>query len=105
MATSGRYERGFCRDGVWHHHLLDATTGWPVQGLASVTVVGAITSEAGRLATAAFLLGPDTDLALIERTPDVEGALITDSGDILATSGMASLSDLPGSLYAAAPFL
>jgi thiamine biosynthesis lipoprotein len=104
VATSGRYERGFLRDGVWYHHLLDATTGWPAQGLASATVVGRSTSTAGCYATAAFLLGPDAGLGLLEDTEGIDGALITDAGEILTTSGMANLSDLPGSLYATAPF-
>ena len=38
-------------------------------------------------------------LALLEETSDVEGALITESGDILATSGMRFLSDLPGAAW------
>jgi thiamine biosynthesis lipoprotein len=105
VATSGRYERGFCRDGIWYHHLLDATTGWPVQGVASTTTVAASTFDAGRWATAAFLLGVDAGLALLEATPGVEGAVITDAGEVLATSGMTNLSDLPGSVYAGSPFL
>jgi FAD:protein FMN transferase len=105
VATSGRYERGFEVDGIWYHHLLDATTGWPVQGLASATVVGATTSEAGSFATAAFLLGPEAGLALLETAPGIEGALITDSGEVLATTGMTTMSDLPGSLYERVPFI
>lgn len=96
IATSGDYERGFVRDGVRYHHILDAKTGWPARGVASVTVVAATASRAGELATAAFLLGPDQGLALLEETPGAEGALILEDGRIRATGGLGDMSDLPG---------
>lgn len=99
IATSGDYERAFVKDGVRHHHILDATTGWPARGVASATVVAESAFRAGRLASAAFLLGANEGRALLEREPGVEGALITETGNILATAGMAGLSNLP------APFL
>ena len=53
VATSGDYERFFIKDGVRHHHILDATTGRPARGVAAVTVVAASAFLAGRLSTAA----------------------------------------------------
>jgi thiamine biosynthesis lipoprotein len=96
IATSGDYERGFEVDGIRYHHILDATTGRPARGLASVTVVAPTAFEAGRLATAAFLLGPERGLRLLEASASVEGALITEAGELLGTSGLARISDLPG---------
>jgi thiamine biosynthesis lipoprotein len=96
IATSGDYERGFELDGVRYHHILDATTGRPARGIASATVVAPTAFEAGRLATAAFLLGPEQGLQLLEASASTEGALITEAGDLLATSGLARISDLPG---------
>jgi len=96
IATSGDYERSFEVDGVRYHHILDATTGRPARGIASVTVVAPTAFEAGRLATAAFLLGPERGLGLLEASASVEGALITEAGALLATSGLARISDLPG---------
>jgi len=101
IATSGDYERGFVQNGIRYHHILDARTGWPARGISSVTVVAASAFRAGCFATAAFLLGAESGLALLEGAPDVEGALITETGSILPTVGMATLSDLPGSLWAA----
>ncbi len=100
IATSGDYERGFVQGGVRYHHILDARTGWPARGLSSVTAVAASAFRAGKFATAAFLLGAEAGLALLEEAPGVEGTLITDVGTILATTGMKVLSDLPGSLWA-----
>jgi FAD:protein FMN transferase len=105
IATSGDYERCFLRDGVRYHHILDATTGWPARGIASATVVAGSAFQAGCFATAAFLLGRNTGLALLEETAGVEGTLITEGGAILSTAGMQNLSDLPGSIYAACPAL
>ncbi len=101
IATSGDYARGFFRRGVRYHHILDARTGWPARGLSSVTVVAGSAFRAGRFATAAFLLGAEAGLALLEAAAGVEGALITDAGGIVSTVGMALLSDLPGSAWAA----
>ncbi len=101
VATSGDYERGFVKDGVRYHHILDARTGWPARGLSSVTAIAASAFRAGRFATAAFLLGAGAGLTLLEEAPGVEGTLITENGAILSTSGMPLLSDLPGSLWAA----
>ena len=103
IATSGTYERGFTAGGVRYHHLLDATTGWPVHGVASATVVAADALDAGRWATAAVLLGADAGLAFLESAPGIEGVLLLEDGDCRATEGMSRLSDLPGSLYARYP--
>lgn len=105
VATSGDYARGFVRNGVRYHHILDARTGWPARGLSSVTVVAASAFRAGLHATAAFLLGAKAGLALLENTAGVQGALVTEAGAIVATTGMSLLSDLPGSLWAALPLL
>jgi thiamine biosynthesis lipoprotein len=99
VATSGDYERGFVKDGVRYHHILDARTGWPARGVASATVIASSAFRAGQFATAAFLLGAEEGLALLEQTPGVEGALITEEGTILPTTGMRFLSDLPGSAW------
>jgi len=105
IATSGDYERAFVVDGVRYHHLLDATTGRPAQGVMSATVVAWSTFLAGRIASAAFLLGPREGLALIERMAGVEGCLIDATGAIAASSGMGRISNLPGSLFEAYPAL
>ena len=100
VATSGDYERGFCRNGVRYHHILDATTGWPSRGVASATVVAPTAFRAGQLSTASFLLGPERGFDLLQETAGVEGVLITQKGLLRATDGMRFLSDLPGGVWA-----
>jgi thiamine biosynthesis lipoprotein len=103
IASSGDYERYFEQDGRRYHHLLDARTGWPARGVAGTTVVAGTAFEAGMAATAAFLLGPEEGLRYLEEAANVEGALITEDGDLRATPGMLRCTDLPGSFYAAHP--
>jgi thiamine biosynthesis lipoprotein len=83
VATSGDDERAFLRDGARYHPLLDARTGSPARGLASATVLACTASEAGRLSTVAFLLGPEDGLRLMESAPGAEGALIAEDGGVL----------------------
>lgn len=100
VATSGDYERGFWMDGIRYHHILDARTGWPSRGLTSATVVASTAFRAGHLSTASLLMGAEAGFALLQDTPGVEGALITEDGAVLATKGMRFLSDLPGGVWA-----
>ena len=57
IATSGDYERGMVVDGVRYTHVLDPRTGWPVEGLASVSVVAPHCLVAGSASTIAMLHG------------------------------------------------
>ncbi len=59
LATSGDYERFIEVDGVRYCHLLDPRTGWPAQGLSSVTVISERCLNAGSLSTTAMLKGTD----------------------------------------------
>lgn len=55
LASSGDYERFFERDGARYCHILSPKTGWPVQGLAAVTVVASQCIIAGSMCTIAML--------------------------------------------------
>jgi thiamine biosynthesis lipoprotein len=57
IASSGDYERAMVVDGVRYGHILDPRTGWPVRGLASVSVVASHCLVAGTLTTIAMLKG------------------------------------------------
>jgi FAD:protein FMN transferase len=58
VATSGDYERFMEVDGRRYSHLLDARTGWPCQGLSSVTVQAPTCLLAGGMASIGMLMGP-----------------------------------------------
>lgn len=57
LATSGDYERFIEVEGRRYCHILDPRTGWPAQGLSSVTVISERCLVAGSLATSAMLKG------------------------------------------------
>jgi thiamine biosynthesis lipoprotein len=57
VATSGDYERCMVVDGVRYGHILDPRTGWPIAGLASVTVFAPCCLVAGSATTIALLQG------------------------------------------------
>ncbi|MEQ1439107.1 FAD:protein FMN transferase [Fontimonas sp. SYSU GA230001] len=59
IASSGDYERGFEHDGRRYCHILDPRCGWPVQGLAAVSVLADQCLIAGTACTTAMLLGAD----------------------------------------------
>ncbi len=66
VATSGDYERSMVVDGVRYGHLLDPRTGWPVDGLASVTVLASHCLIAGTTSTIAMLSGRDGAAAWLD---------------------------------------
>ena len=84
VCTSGDYER-MTEDRPGEHHLLDPQTGKPVEGVASVTVIGPTAMLADALSTAAFVLGPRRGIALLERE-QVAGLIVTPSLQRFETS-------------------
>ena len=86
--TSGIYERGFDLDGVRYHHILDPNTGYPIQNeLASVTIFSESSMWGDALATAAFALGTEAGIDLIESLKGVEAAFIARDRSVTYTSG------------------
>lgn len=57
MSTSGSGVQYFRVGGRRFGHLLDPRTGWPVEGMLSVTVLAPTAAEADALSTAFFVLG------------------------------------------------
>ena len=85
VVTSGDYERYFEQDGKRYHHILDPRSGYPADQLASVTVIAPTCALADALSTAAFVLGPQEGLELLDEFPDAEGLLIAErQGELVA---------------------
>lgn len=78
VCTSGDYERGA--------HILDPRDSATVSRVASATVVAPNAMLADALATAAFVLGPEQGIALLDRM-GVEGLLITPALERHSTRG------------------
>lgn len=67
LATSGGYERFIEIEGKRYSHLIDPRTGWPVEGLLSVSVVANQAIVAGSIASIALLQPPADGLAWLDR--------------------------------------
>lgn len=88
FSTTGDYERAFVKHGTRYHHILDPATGEPARGARSVTIVANRAVLADGLSTGVFILGADAGMALIERLPDVEGVIVSDTNAVLISSGL-----------------
>ena len=60
-----------------YSHIVDPRTGRPVEGVYALTVVAPTATAADALSTAAFVLGPDAGLALLDACRDVSGLVVT----------------------------
>jgi len=90
FSTSGDYERGFVKDGVRYHHILDARTGQPAHASRSVTVRARDAFTADAWSKVLFILGPKDARALIkrEKLTDFEVVWVDDQNQIEMTDGM-----------------
>ncbi|HYG58410.1 MAG TPA: FAD:protein FMN transferase, partial [Symbiobacteriaceae bacterium] len=92
--TAGDYQRFFERDGVRYHHILDPATGEPARGLASVTVIAPRGDQADAYATAAFVMGMERGYAFLAGQPGIEAILVSTSGEVRLTPGLAGKVDV-----------
>ena len=74
VCTSGDYERR--APGGNGHHILDPRSGASPHAVASATVVASGAMLADALATAAFVLGPEDGIQLLDRM-GVSGLIVT----------------------------
>ena len=84
VASSGDYERFMIVDGVRYGHILDPRTGWPVRGLAGVSVVAPLCLIAGTASTIAMLKGERDGTAWLDSL-GLANLRITQSGAVSGT--------------------
>jgi thiamine biosynthesis lipoprotein len=100
VVSSGTYERFFIEEGTRYHHILDPSTGYPVRNrLESVSVIHPSSTEADALSTAAFSLGMEKGLDLIERLEDAEGIFLTEDRRAILTRGLEDSFEMTHSDY------
>ena len=97
VVTSGMYERYFEQDGVRYGHIIDPSTGRPVDnGLASVTIVSPSATLADALSTALFVLGKDGAAEFWRGRTDFEFVLVGQDGSITISQGLEGRFSLGG---------
>lgn len=84
IVSSGIYERGFEKDGVYYHHILNPQTGYPFENdIAGVTIVSKDSYLADVYSTLCLGLGAEKALLLINENEKVDGIIIRKDGSIL----------------------
>ncbi|MFO0975076.1 MAG: FAD:protein FMN transferase [Planctomycetaceae bacterium] len=76
MGTSGSNIQFFRYQGKRYGHILDPKTGWPADGMLSVTVIAHSAAVADALSTAFFAMGVDRSLACLDSMPDIGAILV-----------------------------
>jgi thiamine biosynthesis lipoprotein len=76
MATSGSNIQFFRYEGRRYGHILDPRTGWPVEGMLSVTVLAPSAAVADALSTAFFVMGVEKARLCCENWPGIGVILI-----------------------------
>ncbi len=94
VVTSGDYMRFFEHEGRRYAHILDPTTGWPIeQGKSpkSVTLLAKDASQADAYCTAVTVMGAEAGLAFVESRPDLDAVIIERDGTVRFSSGLAGV--------------
>jgi FAD:protein FMN transferase len=92
FSTSGDYERGFVKDGIRYHHILDPRTGQPARASRSVTIRAKDAFTADAWSKVLFILGPAEAKKLIKREKlrDFEAVFVDAENAVTMTAGLES---------------
>jgi thiamine biosynthesis lipoprotein len=88
FSTSGDYERGFVKDGVRYHHILDPRTGQPARASRSVTIRAKDAFTADAWSKVMFIYGYKDGLDIIkrEKLDDFEVVWVDDKNEVHMTA-------------------
>lgn len=88
LVSSGNYERYFYQGDILYHHILDPSTGYPVNNsLTGVTILSESSVEGDALSTTCFCLGLEEGMKLIESLENTEAVFITKDNTLHYSSG------------------
>jgi thiamine biosynthesis lipoprotein len=88
VETSGSYEKYVIFNGIRYAHIIDPRTGYPAQGVVSVSVFAKQTEIADALATGIFVLGVEVGLDLVNQLKGIECIIVDDKGKIHSSKGI-----------------
>jgi thiamine biosynthesis lipoprotein len=88
VETSGTYEKYVVFDGVQYSHIINPKTGYPAQGIVSVTVFANQTEIADGLAKGVFLYGVEAGLDLVNQLKGIECIIVDSKGKIYSSKGI-----------------
>ncbi len=85
IVTSGNYENYVRFNGKLYSHIIDPRTGYPSQGILSVSVLSKNAELCDALATSVFVLGTEVGMDLINQLKGVECIIIDENDNILTS--------------------
>ena len=88
VVTSGNYERFINFNGKLYSHIIDPRTGYPSQGILSVTIFSENAELADALATAVYVLGEEIGMNLINQLKGIDCIIINDKSKIIKSKNI-----------------
>lgn len=88
VETSGTYERYVVFNGIRYSHIINPKTGYPAQGIVSVTTFAKQTEMADVLAKGVFLFGIDAGLNFVNQLKGVQCIIVDDKGKVHTSNGI-----------------
>ena len=89
IVTSGNYQRYFEKDGKIYHHIIDTSSGYPVNNnLSSVTVISEFSVDGDCLSTACYSLGLNDGLEFVNSLDGVEAVFVDENNKITISDGL-----------------
>ena len=88
VVTSGNYEKYFYNNGKRYAHIINPKTGYPAEGIASVTIFGPNAEICDALATSVYIMGAKKGLEFIETIKGFDALIIDDKNKIFSSSNL-----------------
>jgi thiamine biosynthesis lipoprotein len=88
VETSGNYEKYVIFNRIRYSHIIDPRTGYPAQGVVSVSVFAKQTEIADALATGIFVMGVEVGINLVNQLKGIECIMVDDKGKIHSSKGI-----------------
>jgi thiamine biosynthesis lipoprotein len=94
VVTSGDYERFFIYNGRRYHHIMNPKTGYPSEGLRSVTVFAKDPAVADAFATGFFVMGKEKSLEILRSRKDLAAIFIDPDRKIYKAGNISVFANL-----------
>lgn len=100
VVTSGIYERYFEKNGKRYHHIMDTSTGYPIDNeLASVSIITNNSTDGDGLSTTVFAFGVNDGMKLYNRLKNFEAVFVTKNKEVYITPGLKDKFIITNSSY------
>lgn len=88
VVTSGNYEKFLEIEGHRYTHIIDPRTGYPAEGIISVTVFAPRAELADAMATAIFVMGTEVAINRVNQLKTIDCLIVDQNGKIHQSNGI-----------------